>query len=86
MCRQFVTLFVFLRYGLVAQWPGSHHEFFMDMSDLHDRFENGEFGETWMLGSSGNGLKRWLNDDLRQPTNSTRKQINVLHCKTRCVV
>ena len=75
MSGQLVTQFGFLRYRLVAQWPGSHHEFFTDMPDLHNCFENGEFGETWMLESSGNGLKRWLMTPYDNPLTARERRL-----------
>jgi len=72
---------------VVAKWPGSHHDsFIMDMSALHDRFEDGEFGDSWMLGDSGYGLKRWLMTPYPNPNTASERKFNLLHRKTRCVI
>ena len=43
---------------VVAKWPGAAHDsFILSASEIHDRFENGEFGDGWLLGDSGYALK-----------------------------
>ena len=72
---------------VVARWPGSHHDsFIMDMSTLSSRFENDEFGESWMLGDSGYSLKKWLMTPYPKPIIAAERKLNFLHRKTRRVI
>ena len=47
--------------GVVAKWPGSHHDsFILQSSALYQKFENNSFDDAWVLGESGFPLKKWL--------------------------
>ena len=53
----------------------THDSFILSSSYLHDRFENEEFGNSWLLGDSGYALKRWLITPLSTPVTSSEKNL-----------
>ena len=64
----------------------THDSFILSSSYLHDRFENEEFGNSWLLGDSGYALKRWLITPLSTPVTSSEKKFNSSHKATRCLI
>ena len=39
---------------VVAKWPGSSHDsFILQASQVNDDFDQGKYGESWLLGDSG---------------------------------
>ena len=72
---------------VVAKWPGLHHDsFILEASTVHDRIENGEFGDCWLIGDSGYPLKKWLITPYRNPMTHEAKRFNISHRKTCCVI
>ena len=72
---------------VVCKWPGSCHEFFMlRQSNIHDQFESGRYGNSFLLGGSGYPLKSWLMTPISTPSNSAEERYNIAHKKTRTVV
>ena len=72
---------------VVAKWPGSNHDSFILLtSAIHDEFERGKFGDSWLLGDSGYPLKQWLITSIPAPSTPAERKFNVLHRKTRCLV
>lgn len=72
---------------VVAKWHGSHHDsFILVASNIHDRFENGEFGDGWVLGDSGYALKSWLMTPIDAPSTPGERRYNKAHKKTRTLV
>ena len=70
-----------------AQWPGGHHDsFILNESTIHDNFERGDYGEGWLLGDSGYGLKRWLMTPIATPVTNQQRKYNLSHRKTRCPI
>ena len=70
-----------------AQWPGGHHDsFILNESTIHDSFERGDYGEGWLLGDSGYGLKRWLMTPIATPVTNQQRKYNLSHRKTRCPI
>ena len=64
---------------VVAKWPGSHNDsFILNNSAIHDNFEMGRYGNGWLLGDSGYGLKRWLITPLNNPVTTAEKKLIVL--------
>ena len=60
---------------VVAKWPGSHHDsFILRSSGLSDRFEEGEFEDSWLIGDSRYRLKTWLMTPISGPQTSGEKK------------
>lgn len=77
----------FIFQDIVAKWPGSHHDsFILNTSSLYNRFEQGEFGDCWLLGDSGYSLKSWLITPLSSPSTHQERKFNKVHRKTRCLI
>ena len=53
---------------------------------LQHNFENGIYGDGWLLGDSGYGLKSWLMTPMSRPVTNQDRKYNVAHRKTRCLV
>jgi len=72
---------------VVAKWPGSHHDsFILSSSAICYRFELGEYGNGWLLGDSGYGLKQWLITPIANPATTEERQFNNAHKKTRSLI
>jgi len=72
---------------VVAQWPGSHRDsFIMNMPSICRQFENGEYGDGWLLGDNGNGLKRWLITPINNPVTTQVRRFNKAHRKIRSLI
>jgi len=71
----------------VAKWPGSNHDSFILLtSAIHDKFERGKFGYSWLLGDSGYPLMPWLITPITTSYTPAKRKFNVLHRKTCCLV
>ena len=69
---------------VVARWPGSTHDsFILRHSEIHQRFEAGEFGDSVLLGDSGYPLKKWSLTPFADPTTPSEARYNVAHKLTR---
>lgn len=72
---------------IVARWPGSAHDSnIFNNSRIKIRFENGEFGDYWLLGDSGYGVKSYLLTPLRDPKTEAECLYNESQIRTRNVV
>ncbi|RVE40581.1 hypothetical protein evm_014770 [Chilo suppressalis] len=73
--------------NIVARWPGgSHDSHIFDSSNIKGRMEDGEFGDTWLLGDRGYALRSFLLTPLANPTTSGEHLYNESHIRTRNVV
>ena len=65
---------------IVAKWPGSSHKsFLLQASQVNDDFDQGKYGESWLLGDSGYRLKDWLVTLIPIPATSAERNFNVVH-------
>ena len=72
---------------VMAKWPGSCHDSFTEQaSQVNDDFDQGKYGESWLLGDSGYPLKDWLMTPIPIPATSAERNFNVVHRKTRCFI
>lgn len=72
---------------VVARWPGATHDsFVLRNSNIFDRFDRGEFGDSVLLGDSGYPLKSWLMTPMSNPQNDNEIKYNRSHKKTRVLV
>ena len=70
-----------------ARWPGSHNDsFILNSSSISDRFNQGEFGDSCLLGDSGYALKSWLMTPYLEPATREEREFNRAHKKTRCYI
>ena len=70
-----------------AKWPGANHDsFILTQSTVHDNFEQGHYGEGWIIGDSGYGQKSWLMTPLATPVTNQQKKYNRSLVKTRCLI
>ena len=66
----------------MIKWPGSHHDsLILESSTVRDSFENGEFGDCWVLVDSGWPLKLWLITPFDSPSAGVERRLNRLHRK-----
>ena len=73
--------------GVVARWPGSHHDsFILQSSNVYDRIANDEFGDCWLLDDSDYPVKNWLITPFGNPSTAEERIFNVYHRKTRCAI
>ncbi|KAJ8710260.1 hypothetical protein PYW07_009626 [Mythimna separata] len=73
--------------NIVARWPGgSHDSHIFDSSNIKGRMEDGEFGDTWLLGDRGYALRSFLLTPLANPTTAGEHLYNESHIRTRNVV
>lgn len=72
---------------IIARWPGSVHDstIFND-SPLPALFENGTFGNKYLLGDSGYPCKQFLLTPLLNPRNDSETEYNRAHISTRNTV
>ena len=67
---------------VVAKNPGSFHDsYILQSSSLYDRFEQGEFGNSWLLGDSGYSLSSWLLTPIANPMSNEDMLYNRAHKK-----
>ncbi|XP_069165794.1 putative nuclease HARBI1 [Procambarus clarkii] len=70
-----------------ARYPGSTHDAFIwANSRLHDRFEAGEFGISYLLGDSGYPLQHNLLTPFTNHENPPEELYNRSHARTRVVI
>lgn len=70
--------------NIVARWPGSTHDStIFNMSVLRQRFERREFGENFLVGDSGYGIKSYLITPLRNPVTQAEQLFNESQIRTR---
>ncbi|XP_075057893.1 transcription termination factor 4, mitochondrial isoform X1 [Mixophyes fleayi] len=71
---------------VVSQFPGSTHDSsVLKQSEIHERFERGEF-TGWLLGDSGYGVKPWLLTPFDNPATKSEISYNLSHASTYSVV
>lgn len=64
-------------YIFILRWPGStHDQTVFDFSQLRVRLESGEFGESYLIGDSGYGVKNYLLTPLLHPRTEAEKNFN----------
>ena len=62
---------------VVAKWPGSHHDSFIQQaSGLHEKFERDSFVNGWLLKDSGYPLRKLLMITLANPASSQEQKYN----------
>lgn len=73
--------------NVVARWPGSCHDStIFANSRLKAQFENGDYGDAFLLGDSGYGIAKYLMTPLTDPTTRQESLYNESHIRTRnCV-
>lgn len=72
---------------IVCRWPGSSHDsHIFRNSVVHTRFENGEFGQSSLLGDSGYTLKDYLMTPLGNPNTPAEELYNRSHISTRTII
>lgn len=72
---------------IVARWPGSAHDsHIFDNSRIRARLENGEFGETVLLGDSGYPLRNYLITPIGTPEGGGEQLFNEGQIRTRTVI
>lgn len=70
-----------------AKYPGSTHDSFIWRNcTLRNRFEAGEFGQSYLLGDSGYPLEPYLMTPISQPENPPDHNYNRSHTQTRVVI
>ena len=70
-----------------TKWPGSHNDSsILNLSSIADRFIRKEFGDSWLLGDSGYGLKDWLTTPYLDSSTPEEKMFNISHEKTRGII
>ncbi|KAL0879439.1 hypothetical protein ABMA27_003190 [Loxostege sticticalis] len=73
--------------NVVARWPGSAYDatIFYN-SELRAQYENGMFGNKWLLGDSAYPLKPYLLTPLLNPQTRGQQLYNEAHIRTRNVI
>nr|XP_039269133.1 putative nuclease HARBI1 [Styela clava] len=72
---------------IVVKWPGSSHDsFILQQSNIYDKFESGQFGNSLLLGDSGYPLKKWLMTPISNPNGTAAERYNIAHKKTRVII
>lgn len=70
--------------NLVARWRGSVHDStIFNNSRLRAQFENGEFGDSFLLGDSGYPCKNYLLTPILNPSTAAENRYNTAHIATR---
>ena len=73
--------------NIVARWPGSNHDAFIwANSRLCHSFEEGAYGEGWLLGDSAYPLRRYLLTPVRAPASEAERAYNRAQMHARSVV
>ncbi|XP_066602277.1 putative nuclease HARBI1, partial [Prorops nasuta] len=72
---------------LVARWPGATHDStIFDNSRIKSRFENGEFGNSILLGDTGYPCLPYLLTPLANPQTPAEVLYNESHIRTRSMI
>jgi hypothetical protein len=72
---------------VVAKFPGSTNDSFIwSNCNLQEKFENGDFGNSWILGDSGFALSRFLLTPILNPTTDAEERYNTAHKRTRQII
>lgn len=72
---------------VVAMWPGSTHDSrVLRTSRIGIAFENGEYGEAFLLGDSGYPCRKYLMTPFITPTEPHHVNFNKSHGKSRVVI
>ncbi len=70
-----------------CRWPGSTHDSFMlAQSYIGDKFEQGGFGNLWVLGDSGYPCKTYLMTPYLNPTTEGERRYNRAQKNARSIV
>lgn len=73
--------------NIVARWPGSAHDStILNNSVIKQRFENGEFGDSVLVGDSGYAIHKFLITPLLNPTTEPEQVFNESIIRTRNTV
>lgn len=69
---------------IVCRWPGSTHDStIFNNSRIRARFENGEFGDSLLLGDGGYAVRNYLITPLRNPVTPAEHLFNESQIRTR---
>ena len=73
--------------NVTARWPGGNHDsYILKNSSVGQHFDADGFGEGWLLGDSGYGLKKWLMTPFSNPSTLPEKKYNSSQKRTRCLI
>ncbi|KAI4468974.1 hypothetical protein MML48_2g00018845 [Holotrichia oblita] len=73
--------------NIVCRWPGASHDAnIFRNSNIHNKFENGEFGNALLLGDSGYGVKSYMMTPLANPQTPAEHLYNEAQIRTRNVI
>ncbi|CAI6355704.1 unnamed protein product [Macrosiphum euphorbiae] len=73
--------------NIVARWPGSVHDStIFDNSMCRAQFENGEYGNSFLLGDGGYPCRDYMMTPLLRPVTEAEKRYQKAHIGTRNVV
>lgn len=73
--------------NIVARWPGSTHDArIFTNSEIFDRLEAGEFGDTHLIGDAGYPCKPFLLTPYSNPQSGEQFRYNSAHVKSRSVI
>lgn len=69
--------------NIVARWPGSvHDQTIFNISALKQKFESGQFGNSFLLDDSGYELKNYLLTPFLNPSSPAENLYNEAHIRT----
>ena len=72
---------------IVTKFQGSAHDsYVLRQSNIYQRFESGEFGDSILLGDSGYAQKTWLMTPFEEPHVGPEMGYNTSHKSTRNAV
>ncbi|KAI4455646.1 hypothetical protein MML48_9g00004124 [Holotrichia oblita] len=73
--------------NIVCRWPGASHDAnIFRNSNIHNKFENVEFGNALLLGDSGYGVKSYMMTPLANPQTPAEHLYNEAQIRTRNVI
>ncbi|XP_029443214.1 uncharacterized protein LOC115083494 [Rhinatrema bivittatum] len=73
--------------NVVPRYPGSCHDsYILRHSALFRQFEEGMYGQGWLLGDAGYGCRPWLLTPVAQPRTPAERRYNEAHTSTHSVI
>nr|XP_033800734.1 putative nuclease HARBI1 isoform X2 [Geotrypetes seraphini]XP_033800741.1 putative nuclease HARBI1 isoform X3 [Geotrypetes seraphini] len=73
--------------NVVPRFPGSCHDsYVLRHSALFRQFEEGMYGQGWLLGDAGYGCRPWLLTPVTHPKTPAEKRFNEAHISTHSVI
>ncbi|XP_030047265.1 uncharacterized protein LOC115461536 [Microcaecilia unicolor] len=73
--------------NVVPRFPGSCHDsYILRHSALFRQFEEGMYGQGWLLGDAGYGCRPWLLTPVTHPKTPAEKRYNEAHVSTHSVI